>query len=271
MFHFRFFFFFCCATVGTTAQPTMPFVLGVIDSVDSPTLHEKRRLNIYLPEGYSPDSAARYPVIYLLDGSADEDFIHVAGLVQFCNFPWVDVLPKSIVVGISNVDRKRDFSFPTTVEKDRADYPTTGGSEAFIAFIEKELQPYIDGRYKTNSKKMLLGQSLGGLLATEILFKKPHLFTHYVIVSPSVWWDNGSLLNFRPKILERGGGQKPAVHIVVGKEGKVMEKGAKRLYKMLKKAPAMNVTFRFLRNRNHATIHHDAAYGAFEMLGQSFR
>lgn len=64
-----------------------PFVLGVISEIQSIQLAEKRILNIYLPEGYNKDDTTKYPVIYLLDGSADEDFIHIVGLVQFNNFP----------------------------------------------------------------------------------------------------------------------------------------------------------------------------------------
>ena len=60
-----------------------PFVLAVTDEIKSAKLGETRVLNIYLPQGYSPDSAATYPVIYLLDGSADEDFVHITGIVQF--------------------------------------------------------------------------------------------------------------------------------------------------------------------------------------------
>ncbi|GAA4465567.1 hypothetical protein GCM10023189_46350 [Nibrella saemangeumensis] len=96
-----------------------PFVLGIIDEIQSTQLAEKRTLNIYLPEGYNKDDTTRYPVIYLLDGSADEDFIHVVGLVQFNTFPWVNRIPKSIVVGIANVNRRRDFTYPTTLEEDK--------------------------------------------------------------------------------------------------------------------------------------------------------
>lgn len=68
-----------------------PFVLGQIDEIHSKELTEKRILNIYLPEGYQEDDKTKYPVIYLLDGSADEDFIHVAGLIQFNNFSWINL------------------------------------------------------------------------------------------------------------------------------------------------------------------------------------
>jgi uncharacterized protein len=176
---------------GLTAQnqaETQPFSFGVIDKIQSSELAESRTLNIYLPEGYNKDSATLYPVVYLLDGSANEDYPHIAGLVQFLNMS--DLMPKTIVVGIANVDRKRDFTFPTSIAEDTKNYPTTGKSEKFIAFIENELQPYIQKKYKVNATKTIIGQSLGGLLATEILAKKRHLFDTFIIVSPSLWWEN---------------------------------------------------------------------------------
>jgi uncharacterized protein len=240
------------------------FVLGEIDTLFSKVLNEKRVLNIYVPEGYSPDSAAQYPVIYLLDGTANEDFIHVVGLVQFYTFPWINVVPKSIVVGIANVDRKRDFTYPTTIKKDKLDFPTTGGSEKFIAFLEKELQPYIQSQYKTNGSKTLIGQSLGGLLATEILFKKPDLFSKYIIVSPSLWWDNESLLQYAPKDFQ----QPKSVFIAVGKEGKVMVGSAKKLNKALKNVNSdkVKVHFKYIGDKNHTDIYHQALSDAFESL-----
>ena len=153
-----------------------PFVLGLTEQLHSQQLGETRTLNIYLPQGYQANDTTSYPVIYLLDGSADEDFIHISGLTQFCSFPWVNTLPKSIVVGIANIDRKRDFTYPTTVAQDKKDYPTTGGSVKFIAFIEKELQPYIQKQFHVTQSKTIIGESLGGLLATEILFTNPSLF-----------------------------------------------------------------------------------------------
>ena len=201
------------------ADSTKPFVLGVIDQLQSTILGEKRILNIYLPEGYNKNDTTKYPVVYLLDGSADEDFIHVVGLFQFNNFPWINRVPKSIIVGIANVDRRRDFTYPTHIESDNKKYPTVGHSDKFIAFLEKELQPFIERKYKTTDSKMLIGQSLAGLVATEILLKKPMLFNKYIIMSPSIWWDNGSMLNVPNTTLKDSLTLKTDVYIGVGKEG----------------------------------------------------
>lgn len=252
-----------------------PFVLGVIDEIQSDALSEKRILNIYLPEGYNKSDTTKYPVVYLLDGSADEDFIHVTGLFQFNNFSWINRVPKSIIVGIANVDRKRDFTYKTTIEADTKKYPTTGHSDKFITFLEKELQPFIEKKYKTNSSKMLIGQSLAGLLATEILLNKPTLFNKYIIISPSLWWNNGSLLKQSSSMLQENFVQKTDIYIGVGKEGlvpgdlpRVMEVDANLLAEKLKSGKSKNVHvyFDYLPQEDHGTVTHQAIFNALRML-----
>ena len=243
-----------------------PFVLGVVEKIKSVELGETRTLNIYLPEGYSPDSSAGYPVIYLLDGSANEDFIHVVGIVQF--LVMIEAMPKSIVVGIANIDRRRDFTFPTTVADDKKNYPTTGSSGKFIAFIEKELQPFIQAKYRTNGTKTIIGQSLGGLLATEVLLEKPGLFDNYLIVSPSLWWNNESLLKLAPSLLANQAGKNINVYVSVGNEGKQMEGDAKQLIDILHASTNKNLQVHFvpLPEENHLTILHNSVYKGFQVL-----
>jgi predicted alpha/beta superfamily hydrolase len=199
----------------------------------------------------------------------------VVGLVHFNSFPWIKRVPQSIVVGIANTDRRRDFTYPTTLEADRKRFTTAGKSQQFIAFIQTELQPYIERRYKTNSSKTLIGQSLGGLLATEILFKKPFLFTKYIIISPSIWWDNGSLLQQTPAVASPGFTQQTDVYIGVGKEGlaanglpRVMEVDANLLAEKLQaaKSSQLKVYFDYLPQEDHATITHQAVFNAFRLL-----
>ena len=252
-----------------------PFVLGLIDGLQSLELTETRVLNIYLPEGYSPKDTTRYPVVYLLDGSADEDFIHVVSLYQFNNFSWINRVPKSIVVGIANKDRKRDFTYPTSIAEDQKRYPTSGKSSKFIAFIENELQPYIEKKYKTNKSKTLIGQSLAGLLATEILLTKPTLFTKYIIISPSLWWDDASLLKKKPELLQASFPSQTSIYLGVGKEGlgpsdipHVMEVDANLLAEKIRSAKSKNIRlyFDYLPDENHATITHQAIFNALRLL-----
>lgn len=228
--------------------------LGKIYQLPSKILKENRVLNIYTPEGYHPDSAKTYPVIYLLDGSANEDFIHITGIVQFLTM--IEAMPKSIVVGIANVDRRRDFTFPTSIIKDKQDFPTTGSSAKFINFLADELQPFVQKIFKTNSEKTIIGQSFGALLATEVLMKRANLFNNYIIVSPSLWWDNESLLKNpinQPPV-------KANVFISVGEEGKIMKDDAKKLAEILSKSANLKVGFEFFEKEDHLTILHNSVY-----------
>ena len=241
-----------------------PLTIGETREIKSDILNESRLLNIYLPASYTTNSNKKYPVIYLLDGSMDEDFIHIVGLVQFGSFSWVNMLPESIVVGIANVDRKRDFTYPSTNKQDTKELPTSGKSAAFIRFIEKELQPYIDSNFNTSTSKTIIGQSLGGFLATEIAIKNPELFDNYIIVSPSLWWDNESLLKVEPKSYSA----KKSIYIAVGKEGDVMERTAKALYEKIngRKKNNTSVYFSFFEKPNHGDALHLAVYDAFEKI-----
>ena len=235
-----------------------PLTIGEIRIVKSKILNEDRTLNIYLPQGF--DKTKSYPIIYLLDGSMNEDFIHVTGLVQFFNQMYA--MPETIVIGIANIDRKRDFTFHTDLKDLQKDYPTTGHSDQFINFLEKELKPYIESQFKTTDK-YLFGQSLGGLLATEILLKKPEMFNNYFIISPSLWWDDESLLKQAPLLLSKIRDTKKFVYVSVGKgEHKVMVKDAEDFYTVLQNSNKKNlkVEYKMMETDNHATILHRSLY-----------
>jgi uncharacterized protein len=248
---------FTFSKAQVTAQEK-PLVIGQLEFY-SAQLKENRLLNVYLPDGYTTSPDQKYPVIYLLDGGIDEDFLHITGLVQFASFEWIGKIQPSIVVGIANVDRKRDFTYPSTNKEDKELLPASGGSAAFIAFLEKEVIPLVSSKYRASGSSTIIGQSLGGLLATEILLKKPSLFNSYIIVSPSIWWDSGALLN-----LDAASATQRNVYVTVGKEGEEMEQGARKLAEKL--TPLHNVFFEFSETSTHADILHFAVYSAFGKL-----
>ena len=248
-----------------TFSQESPLAIGEIHKMQSTQLNEERTLNIYLPPSYSDSSD--FPVFYVLDGSMNEDFLHLVGLIQFFNLQFK--MPEVIVVGIANVDRKRDFTFKTEVQSLNEKYPTSGHSEAFINFLKLELIPYVNNNFKVSTESYLIGQSLGGLLATEILLKEPKLFKHYLIVSPSLWWDNGSLKKDLPELVQKNRLKDLDVYISVGaKEHRIMRNDAAELYSLLKKAKLENVTIDLekLAYENHATVLHQSIYRSLMKL-----
>ena len=253
-----------CHLLTGQIQSSAPFSIGETIEVKSKILDEDRVINVYLPNGYQENDSMSYPVIYLLDGSKDEDFIHICGLVQFCSFSWINIIEESIVVGIANVDRKRDFTYPSTVEIDQKEFPMAGHSAKFIKFIGEELQAIISDRYRITDTNTLIGQSLGGLLATEILFNHSELFDNYIIISPSLWWDNEKLLQQKFGKSLKG----KSVYVGVGKEGPTMERVAQSLFLKLnlEKKEEATILYQYFEQQSHGDVLHLAAYDAFEKI-----
>jgi predicted alpha/beta superfamily hydrolase len=186
-------------TCHIQAQSDTNIILGKIDSINSKILNEKRKIWVYTPgiTSGNHDPSQRYPVLYLLDG--DAHFASVAGLIQqLSQANGNTVLPEMIVVAIPNTDRTRDLT-PTHVTSDPPmmdsnSSKTTGGGENFLAFIEKELMPYIDSAYPTQPYRMLVGHSFGGLIVMDALINHPKLFNAYVAIDPSMWYDKQRFL-----------------------------------------------------------------------------
>lgn len=245
-------------------KKTVPF--GIVEEIESEILGEKRVLNIYLPQSYHPDSAKVYPVIYLLDGSAHEDYPHIAGLMQFAHS--YGILPHSILVGIANVDRYRDFTFPSKDSIDLKELPQSGGSEKFMAFLSTEVQPFIQKNYPVSEERSLIGQSMGGLLATEILLKIPDLFDTYIIVSPSLWWDKHSLMPTLGQYFKSYEGKAKRIYVSVGKEHPVMIELAEKLAAAIRESgnEKFELIYKYLPREDHGTILHNAVYEAFREL-----
>ena len=122
-------------------------------------------------------------------GGIDEDFPHVVNAVE--SLVRQGKVRPVIVVGIPNTQRRRDLTGPTEVASDRAIAPKVGGSAAFRQFIREELIPEIDRRYKTTAERGIIGESLAGLFVVETFLEEPSLFTHYVALDPSLWWNKG--------------------------------------------------------------------------------
>jgi predicted alpha/beta superfamily hydrolase len=195
-----FFIAFCSSSYG---QSDKKITIGEIDSIESKILKEKRNIWVHVPESYQATQKS-YPVIYLLDG--DAHFFSVVGMLrQLSTTNGNTITPEMIVVGIPNTDRTRDLT-PTHIEADpfmdSNALKTSGGSEKFISFLEKELIPYIDSKYPTEPYKMLIGHSFGGLTVMQVFARHTNLFNSYISIDPSMWWDEQRLLKETQKTLE---------------------------------------------------------------------
>ena len=246
-------------------QDVSDIVFGTSHRFFSPTLNEDRTLNVLLPNGYNePNNVKSYPVIYLLDGSLGEDYEHTAGLVKFMSM--YQLMPESILVGIGNVDRMRDFTNTPENEEYIDDIPTAGGSHKFIGFLRDEAKTFVAANFRATDKSTIIGQSLGGLVAAEILFKAPDTFDNYVIVSPSLWYDDERMVLNAGQLLVENNPTEKAIFLAIGDEGDVMQSGMDKLRAALDGYGAKigTTTYTPMMEETHATILHRAIYRALE-------
>jgi predicted alpha/beta superfamily hydrolase len=156
-------------------------------------------LYIQLPEGYA-NSNKKYPVVYVTDGQ----WCFNSVLQAYNGYRYDGMVPDLIIVGITwtgdyESSRGRDFT-PTHIES----FPTSGNAPKFLAVIKNEITRYIDSTYRTEkNEKALYGASLGGLFAVYTLFHEPALFNRYMIISPSLWWENELVFKYEKSFAEK--------------------------------------------------------------------
>ncbi|MEZ5891969.1 MAG: alpha/beta hydrolase-fold protein [Parvularculaceae bacterium] len=161
-------------------------------------------LYVHLPAGYEK-SDETYPLIVTLD--ADYQFAIVSN--QADRLSSHGQAPDVVTVSIGYAgdpddldayrrNRTRDY---TPVNTDKGGYgpdiqKLSGGAPAFAAFIAEEALPLLEARYRINAKdRVYVGHSYGGLFGAWLLAAHPDLFHRYIIVSPSLWFNDRMMLD----------------------------------------------------------------------------
>lgn len=145
---------------------------------------------VVVPKNYNSD--LHYETVYLLD--ANQFYLKhnkIAKLTQDLSNKYNK--QNAIVVGISSKhNRDRDFT-PTAT-----DYGS-GGCENYAKFIIAELIPKIEQDFSVDTaskSRIIIGHSYGGLLACYFFTKHPAIFKNYIMLSPSLWYDNSVMLKY---------------------------------------------------------------------------
>lgn len=175
------------------SQDVEQIVIGTKHLLHSNILNEDREFWIILPDSYNDKESSykSYPLLIVLDGNVH--FKSVSGMVNYMssNLYRNCKIPEMIVVGVINVDRRRDYT-PDKIITVRQN--NSGGGENFLSFLEDELIPELDQKYRTEPYRILFGHSLGGLLATHAYMKEKTLFNSFIAVDPSFGtWDSETM------------------------------------------------------------------------------
>lgn len=254
--------FFLSLTLMAQGDGT-PIEIGKSYTIQSEILGQERPLMVYLPDGYA-ESDKRYPVMYLLDGGGN--FHHTTASVKF--LARNGRIPQMIVVGIPNTDdRTRDLTPPT--EADKANFPTAGGAENMLSFIEQEAMSFVKDNFRVNNYKMLVGHSFGGLFAIHTLLHHPEIFNSYIAISPSLWWDDQSLvLEQTDDFFANNQGLDGHLYMTMGGEDGTMLGGAWKLAALLEEKGGYFFQWEFDRmaEETHGSIPMRSTYKGLEYI-----
>jgi len=250
---------------------TDDIIVGSKFVIKSNILDEERTCLISLPDSYNNSSEVdkKYPVIILLDGYTH--FKTASGIVHFMssNRNRNNLMPESIIIAIENVDRERDF----TVTKIKTKRPNNmGGGRNFLNFIEKELVPNIDKKYKTEPFRTLVGHSLGGLLTLNSYMDENSVFNAYISIDPSIWWNEEMMKNkvdSTPSIsLDK------KLYIATANQGEAnYERNKQRhdsLYTLITKKSdkPLNIEIEYFEKENHRSVPLVALYEGLKYINQ---
>ncbi|MBZ4190387.1 alpha/beta hydrolase [Niabella beijingensis] len=167
----------------------------------SKNVNDSFTVYINLPAGYRSDSSKHFPVVYLLDANLYFDIMATV----LNRYAEVGLAPQVILAGIGYKDfpemdslRNRDYTYPVAIP----DYemPVSGGADKFLSFIDEELAPDLDRRFRTDTlQQTLMGHSLGGYFTCYALLQrlsgKQHRFRNYIAASPSLHYNHYFLLD----------------------------------------------------------------------------
>ena len=158
----------------------------------SAILQDERAYWVDLPDEYESalNAQKRYPVLYLLD--AEKFFAAASATVKFMS--QLGTIPETIVVGIpSTAQRTRDMTPTNSLKGPNGELTQrrakSGGADAFLSSLQRELFPRIEAQYRTTPYRVLAGQSLSGLFALHAFIQDPASFHAIIAMDPSLWWD----------------------------------------------------------------------------------
>lgn len=225
-------------------------------------------MNIYVPRSYANEVDRKYPVLYLIDGGRDQDFKHIAGLADLASVnPYA--FQELIVVGVQTLNRRFELTSMNTDPRYNRPEGTIGGSDEYRDFLKTKVIPLTEKKLRVNETRIVMGESLAGLFIAETLLKTPELFTDYIAISPSLWYDNRYLSKSASQLLMTHSNDTRRLYVAMANEGGTMQKGLDELLEAIKASRLTNLKVKYQdksQSESHWSIYHGEAFSALRWL-----
>jgi predicted alpha/beta superfamily hydrolase len=198
-----------------------PIVVGSIHRIRSTVYGNEQMLTVRLPRGYADDPNKRYPILFSVDGGPDQDFELLAGIAAEAEFS--TSFEPFILVGVKTEDRYSQLTPGMSrlpIERLRENFRDRmkpGGADTFRNYLERDVIPWATGRYRTD-RKILTAASLGGLFVLDTFLQRPEMFDDYIALTPSLWWDDGRIVDEAAQTLRRHRPSNRRLYFTMGDE-----------------------------------------------------
>lgn len=202
------------ATAVSAAASDTPddFIRDVDTWVTTSAADRTYKISVALPANYT-ETGEPYRVLYVTDANAEFGMaVETARLNA----------PGTVVVGIGYDNPGQGFAasgVPRTLDltPTRIAAADSGGAPEFLAFLRDELVPHVESEYHVDADdRALMGHSFGGLFATYTLLHNEGLFDRFVIASPSIWWDDRTILEMEQEYADAHDSLDARVFLSVG-------------------------------------------------------
>ncbi|HEV8332952.1 MAG TPA: alpha/beta hydrolase-fold protein [Steroidobacteraceae bacterium] len=187
------------------------------------------RVQVAIPFVPAPQNG--YAVLYVLDGDGYFGTYSFAARIR----AMLGEVQPAVVVGIGYPEAESDMKValvrrqydltPTQSDPQQAAQAglatDLGGADAFLQVVEREVKPRVAAMLPVDSSRdILFGHSLGGLFALHVLFTHPESFKTYLVLSPSIWFNNRVVLDNEAAFAAsvKSGKISPRVFVAVGGE-----------------------------------------------------
>ena len=250
-----------CSAAQNAAQTV---TLGHSTRMESRQLGTTHEINVSLPANYEKEQTVQFPVVYIIDGGVQQDFKHIAGLGTLPDSnPFV--FQSAIYVGISTEQRLFELTAPNHDPRYAKPDSTLGGAVKFRQFITDQVIPSIESTYRTNGQRIIIGESLAGLFILETWLQQPELFTDYIAISPSLWYDDRHLAKQASTLLEAHADKPRRLYLTMASEGGTMQRGLDEVLDAIKQRGFDHLQVKYVdrsKTEHHWTVYHEAALDA---------
>lgn len=235
-----------------------PATISGARQIDITSENGTYRIFVSAPTG--PEPASGYPVIYLLDGNSVFGSMVDAARLQAGRIGPAIIVAVGYPIDTAFDGPRRFFDMtpktdPKYVPGKMKNVQRTGGREALLSLLLDRVKPLVESRYRIDPRRQtLFGHSLGGQFVLHVLFNRPDAFQKYVSGSPSIWWNNRSLLTERDRYLAEREKQdrNNELMLIVGAEelGYIVQDARE----MVKSVAPMRVYYKEIEGQEHVSM-----------------